>query len=1279
MITTISSLPTNKPAPCIVFVHGLGGNSNDTWHYAPNKNREGFKWPEALAKSLLHCHVHCVNYHSNIFASTSKGSGANITDIASSLTEELLNKTPHRYPLIFICHSLGGIVVKQLLYSCAHSEDHRHKALVERVSGLIFLGTPHQGASLAKFISNLTSIGASKATQLLAHGNDYLSILHTWFIKYCKDNKKLKIKNFYESYPTQGIKLAPAIMIVPKEHTDLSACGIQSVGLMKDHIQISKPENQSDLVYLSTLELITELVGNFQFPSTQTDSLQSLDIEMEPRFEKALEHCFSGLTGFREGSLLQTADIKLDGNLLRHYLSVLPNSKDINFLPPLLGNSKGLPIATMYVELTISENQLHTMPDQLERRLTLAQAMQERHKSRKAKRLSVKEAIDENQHRHVVILGDPGGGKSSLLKRICLDVSQGKWQKWFVPFIIPLRLYWTNRKQYNNDSFSLLHYICLRLYAARSQAEFRSEQSIVYSQVNPQVLSDIKEFETFISLFSGTKKEHIVFLLDGFDEIAADQEARECITQEINELSYAFSWIVTSRRAGFSGGLNEDICYEIVELDDDNIELLAENWFKHQPPDQNNNASGLLQQVFDNDRLLMMARNPFLLTLLCYLQAQRPGELPLNRYEIYQEIFNSAVQIDQNKRGNSAITHEHVEHLSEFCHSTYTQMIRPPHHLFTEKDWNEFSSQFSRPNLVSELCPTRLIDQWSDRSIYHLVHLTLHEFLVATAMMRRDPKLAIKKLYHPAWRVVLRFIASMWWHGNQRENFRALLERALNPLDQNGMNLIEAAQFLVEAGITDSSSILGFDLRDLLWEKWLSDQPYISDAAADALVILSPRYTIQKCILLIQNKSSPSDKEDLSRAIARHYGNQSSTRNPKLRAISLLGKVRHEQAQEYLISIIEDSHLQPAFRTHASKALALQNVRTVRKAIVAKLEKLSADEDTFEYYCIVAKEMAHEDFIDVLALQLMTRDSNSAQCILNALKQIATKSATSHLIHWYNSICSNEGKENIDEQTQQDVFEAIVAGKSNIAQLFFLQMRNSEDEFDQIRANYYLIKGHFLSTGQLIELLKTDDLIALEGIIELLGDEADSGWEPSKILLENIRTVIDTFPQNYILCDGYAKMVIRYFHRNEQNLSGKFFREILKLPVDKDAYDLRPIAIYLCGQTRDVLSTPDLIKLARSELVFLKRPAIEALAHMEASPEIFELLHQCLETESNAEDVAADTLAQLDMEQAIQRREHPAIKSALSRLAAEKGLLLFDDFYVDKMGITTGYLFKHTS
>ncbi|KAI1465515.1 uncharacterized protein F4812DRAFT_439075 [Daldinia caldariorum] len=131
----------------IVLIHGLGGHPEKTW-------RSSYKfWPrDRLAISFPKSRVLVYGYDSKV---TKFGTGAASQNSFLDHTRHLLldlrgirNENPTR-PLLFICHSLGGILVKDLLRRCGPGrEDHESESrenIFKSTIGIIFLGTPHQG------------------------------------------------------------------------------------------------------------------------------------------------------------------------------------------------------------------------------------------------------------------------------------------------------------------------------------------------------------------------------------------------------------------------------------------------------------------------------------------------------------------------------------------------------------------------------------------------------------------------------------------------------------------------------------------------------------------------------------------------------------------------------------------------------------------------------------------------------------------------------------------------------------------------------------------------------------------------------------------------------------------------------------------------------------------------------------------------------------------------------------------------------------------------------
>ncbi|KAI1452162.1 hypothetical protein F4805DRAFT_463047 [Annulohypoxylon moriforme] len=140
----------------IVLVHGLNGDPEKTW-----TAKNGVFWPAELLPTSLRdarANVLVYGYNADVY---SKKHGSNPSDnfiymhaqtLVTSLTHYRKDEMSSHNPIIWVCHSLGGILVKRaLLYSndlrASQHEDYR--SIYVSTYGLIFLGTPHTGSDIA--------------------------------------------------------------------------------------------------------------------------------------------------------------------------------------------------------------------------------------------------------------------------------------------------------------------------------------------------------------------------------------------------------------------------------------------------------------------------------------------------------------------------------------------------------------------------------------------------------------------------------------------------------------------------------------------------------------------------------------------------------------------------------------------------------------------------------------------------------------------------------------------------------------------------------------------------------------------------------------------------------------------------------------------------------------------------------------------------------------------------------------------------------------------------
>jgi hypothetical protein len=119
-------------------------------------------------------------------------------------------------PLIFVAHSLGGLVVEQALLLSRGSSQQHVKQLVESTIAIAFMGTPHLGSGVANLarplthLSNLLRKTNKEIVAVLQPGSEMLAAVQQEFHTMLEDRGRnegryLDIFCFYEEIAYPGI------------------------------------------------------------------------------------------------------------------------------------------------------------------------------------------------------------------------------------------------------------------------------------------------------------------------------------------------------------------------------------------------------------------------------------------------------------------------------------------------------------------------------------------------------------------------------------------------------------------------------------------------------------------------------------------------------------------------------------------------------------------------------------------------------------------------------------------------------------------------------------------------------------------------------------------------------------------------------------------------------------------------------------------------------------------------------------------------------------------
>ncbi|KAM0178288.1 hypothetical protein ACHAPF_003653 [Botrytis cinerea] len=147
----------------IVLVHGLNGHPQHTW-----TAKNGIFWPTALLpvtfsskdpNKSAKVRILVYGYNADVVAFAEKSAShdrihEHAQSLVSSLALERKSEEAEENPIIWVAHSLGGILVKRALeisHDYQGKSNDEIRSIAVSTFGIIFLGTPHTGADPAKW------------------------------------------------------------------------------------------------------------------------------------------------------------------------------------------------------------------------------------------------------------------------------------------------------------------------------------------------------------------------------------------------------------------------------------------------------------------------------------------------------------------------------------------------------------------------------------------------------------------------------------------------------------------------------------------------------------------------------------------------------------------------------------------------------------------------------------------------------------------------------------------------------------------------------------------------------------------------------------------------------------------------------------------------------------------------------------------------------------------------------------------------------------------------
>ncbi|KAF9639078.1 hypothetical protein BFW01_g9975 [Lasiodiplodia theobromae] len=219
--TVLSEVPDDEHILDCVAISGLGSHPFGSWQQRGNPD---FMWlRDALPKDLNGIRTIIYGYDTHL---TESKSFKSTYDIALALANRLVSVGfgwPSAKPVVFLCHSLGGIIFKETVVILA-STSAQEPSFLGKLRAALFFGVPNAGMEITQLRTMVKGDPTEQLIEDLAPRSPRLSSLDSLFSGH-QATRDFRVVSFYETETTKTVHFlgsrwvrnGPEVVMVEKE------------------------------------------------------------------------------------------------------------------------------------------------------------------------------------------------------------------------------------------------------------------------------------------------------------------------------------------------------------------------------------------------------------------------------------------------------------------------------------------------------------------------------------------------------------------------------------------------------------------------------------------------------------------------------------------------------------------------------------------------------------------------------------------------------------------------------------------------------------------------------------------------------------------------------------------------------------------------------------------------------------------------------------------------------------------------------------------------------